>query len=69
MKQVARFFEEKFVSVFAPEGEDQELADDFDRDLFSKSIKHWRFQIFVDIWSMLLFIPSICMYATESEST
>ena len=70
MKRVARFFEDKFISVFAPESEDQELADDFDRDLFDKSIKHLRFHIFVNIWSiLLLFIPSICMYATESEST
>ena len=35
MKRVAWFFEDKFISVFAPEGEDQELADDFDWDLFS----------------------------------
>ena len=69
MKQVTRFFEDKFISVFAPESEDQELADGFDWDLFDKSIKHLRFHIFVDIWSILLLIPSICMYATESEST
>ena len=34
---MARFFEEKFVSVFAPEGEDQDLADDFNQDLFGRS--------------------------------
>ena len=37
MKRVARFFEDKFVSMFAPEGEDQDLADDFNRDLFGRS--------------------------------
>ena len=38
MKRVARFIEDKFVSVFAPEGADQDVADDFDRDLFGRSI-------------------------------
>ena len=73
MKRVARFFEDKFVSVFAPEGEDQELADDFDRDLFGKSIKHWRFQVFCRhlkyINIIIIYSEYICMHATESEST
>ena len=38
MKRVARFIEDKFVSVFAPEGADKDVADDFDRDLFGRSI-------------------------------
>jgi hypothetical protein len=38
MKRVARFIEEKFVSVFAPEGADRDVANDFNRDLFGKSI-------------------------------
>ena len=42
MKQVARFIEDKFVSVFAPEGEDQDVADDFDRDLFGRSMRSRR---------------------------
>ena len=37
---MARFIEDKFVRVFAPEGEDQDVADDFDRDLFGKSGRH-----------------------------
>ena len=35
---MAQFIEDKFVSMFAPEGEDQDVADDFDQDLFGKSI-------------------------------
>ena len=38
MKRVARFIEDKFVSVFGPDSEDQDVADNFDRDLFGRSI-------------------------------
>ena len=34
---MARFIEDKFVGFFAPEGEDQDVADDFDQDLFGRS--------------------------------
>ena len=37
MRRVARFIEDKFVSMFAPEGEDQDVAADFDRDFFGRS--------------------------------
>ena len=35
---MVRFFEDKFVSVFAPDGADQDVAAAFDRDLFGRSI-------------------------------
>ena len=37
MKKVARYIEDKFVSIFAPEGEDKEVAEVFDEDLFGRN--------------------------------
>ena len=39
MRKVANYIEDKFVDLFAPEGEDKDVADDFDRDLFGKNRK------------------------------
>lgn len=37
MKKIARYFEDKFVTLFAPEGEDQDVSEAFDRELFGAS--------------------------------
>ena len=37
MKRAVRFFEDKLVDIFAPGGEDQDVANKFEEDLFGRN--------------------------------